>query len=141
MTLPFGVLLESIRYADWPIAKILSVHGFNGCIGGLKAGEINEGISLGVTSLWVSHNLKEMKRKHFNWYSFETKEVEYFKWINTGKALYPLHDSYSFRDKLLQKLWIHITIRSRHKCFRSDITRVYKNVFYCNPHLSVEEFK
>lgn len=57
VSLPFGIFLERIRHSDGPVAEVLAVHRFNGCIRCIKAGEIDEGISLGVSGIWVTHDL------------------------------------------------------------------------------------
>lgn len=44
--LAFGILLEGIGDSDGPVAEILSIHGLDGSIRSIKAGEVNEGVAL-----------------------------------------------------------------------------------------------
>lgn len=61
MSLALGVLLEGIRDSDWPIAEVLAVHGLDSSIRGIEAGEVDEGIALRVTRVWVSHDLGRLQ--------------------------------------------------------------------------------
>lgn len=55
--LAFGVLLEGIGHRDGPVAKVLAVHGLDGGVGRVKAGEINKSVALGVSRVRISHDL------------------------------------------------------------------------------------
>lgn len=59
VTLPLGVLLESVGDGDGPVAQVLSVHGLDGRVGCVEAGEIDEGESLRVARRGIPHNLKQ----------------------------------------------------------------------------------
>lgn len=56
MTFPFGILLEGVGHCDWSITKILAIHSFNGGIRSIKTGKVDEGITLGVSCVRVSHD-------------------------------------------------------------------------------------
>lgn len=62
-TMPFtlGIFFECIRDRNRSVAQVLSVHGFNGGIRSLKAGEIDEGESFRVATLRVSHNFRRLE--------------------------------------------------------------------------------
>lgn len=53
----FGVFLEGVGDCDGPVAKILAIHGLDGGVGSVEACEIDEGITLGVARVGVSHDL------------------------------------------------------------------------------------
>lgn len=55
--LSFGILLEGVGHSDGPVAKVLAVHGLDGGIRRIKAGEIDERVTLGVARVGVSHDL------------------------------------------------------------------------------------
>lgn len=55
--LALGILLEGVGHGDGPVAEVLSIHGLDGGIGGIEAGEVDEGITLGVARVGVSHDL------------------------------------------------------------------------------------
>lgn len=57
MALSFRIFLEGVRHCDGPVAQILAIHGLNGGIRCIKAGEIDESVTLGVAGVWVSHDL------------------------------------------------------------------------------------
>lgn len=61
MTFSFGVFLEGIRDCDGSVTKILAVHCFNGSIRSIKTGKVDEGITLGVACVWVSHDFWSLK--------------------------------------------------------------------------------
>jgi hypothetical protein len=69
MPLSFRIFLEGVGDGDGSIAQVLSVHGFNSSIRRLKAGKVDEGITLRVACVWVSHDLgnrtcKNLLRNH-----------------------------------------------------------------------------
>ena len=55
--LALGVLLEGVGDCDGPVAEILAVHGLDGCVRGVKAGKVDEGVALGVARVGVAHDL------------------------------------------------------------------------------------
>lgn len=57
VSLSFRVLLEGVRHRDGPVAEVLAVHGLDGGIGRVEAGEIDESITLGVAGVGISHDL------------------------------------------------------------------------------------
>lgn len=61
MTLSFGIFLEGVGHRDGPVAEILAVHGLDGGVRRIKAGEINESITLGVAGVRVSHDLRRLE--------------------------------------------------------------------------------
>lgn len=56
MTFPFGILLKGVGDCDWSVTKILAVHSFDGSIRSIKTGKVDEGVTLGVARVWVSHD-------------------------------------------------------------------------------------
>lgn len=61
MTLPFGVFLEGVGHGDGPVAEVLAVHGLDGGIRRVKAGEVDERVTLGVAGVGVSHDLRRLE--------------------------------------------------------------------------------
>lgn len=59
--LSFGVLLEGVGHRDGPVAKVLAVHGFDGGVGRVKAGEIDESIAFGVSCVRIPHDLGRLE--------------------------------------------------------------------------------
>lgn len=59
--LAFGILLEGVRDGDGPVAQVLSIHGLNGGVGGIEAGEVDEGVALGVARVGVPHDLRGLQ--------------------------------------------------------------------------------
>lgn len=57
VALSLGVLLEGVRHRDGPVAEVLAVHGLDGGVGGVEAGEVDEGVALGVARVGVAHDL------------------------------------------------------------------------------------
>lgn len=57
MSLSFGILLEGVGHRDRPVTEVLAVHGFNGGVGRIKAGKVDESVTLGVAGVWVAHDL------------------------------------------------------------------------------------
>lgn len=53
----FCVFFECVRNGDGSVAKILIIHGLNGCIWCLKASKIDECIAFRIPRVSVSHNL------------------------------------------------------------------------------------
>ena len=63
MPLSFGVLLEGVGHADGPVAQVLAVHSLHGCITSVKAGIVDECKAFRVTSVRITHNLREGGRE------------------------------------------------------------------------------
>lgn len=61
MPLALRVLFKRIRHRNGPIAEILAVHGLDSCIGGVKAGKVDESVSLRVACIRVTHDLGRLK--------------------------------------------------------------------------------
>lgn len=61
MTFSFGIFLEGVRHCDWSVTEILAVHRFNGCIGRIETGKVDERITLGVAGVWVSHDFGSLE--------------------------------------------------------------------------------
>lgn len=57
MPLPLGVLLEGVGHGDGPVTQVLTVHRLDGCVRRVEAGEVDEGVTLGVPRVGVSHDL------------------------------------------------------------------------------------
>lgn len=58
VSLAFRVLLEGVRYRNGPVAQVLAVHGFDGCIGSFETGIVDERETFRVASGRVSHDLQ-----------------------------------------------------------------------------------
>lgn len=61
VSLSFRILFEGVRHRDGPVAEVLAVHGLDGGVGCVEAGEIDEGVTLGVAGVWVSHDLRRLE--------------------------------------------------------------------------------
>ena len=61
VALALGVLLEGVGHGDRPVTQVLAVHGLNGGVRGVKAGEIDEGVALGVPCIRVPHDLRRLQ--------------------------------------------------------------------------------
>lgn len=57
VTFSFGVFLEGVRHRDGPVAEVLAVHGLDGGVRGIEAGEVDESVTLGVACVRISHYL------------------------------------------------------------------------------------
>mmetsp|Transcript_7694 Transcript_7694/g.47568 ORF Transcript_7694/g.47568 Transcript_7694/m.47568 type:complete len:254 (-) Transcript_7694:7-768(-) len=53
MSFAFRVFLEGIVDGHWPIAEVLSVHAFDGSIGGFKIYVVNESIAFGLSAFRI----------------------------------------------------------------------------------------
>ena len=58
MSFSFRVLLESVGDRDCSVAQVLTVHGLNGCIAGIKTGEVDEGKAFRVSCVRIPHDLR-----------------------------------------------------------------------------------
>ena len=65
MPFSFRLFLECIRYCDWSIAQILSIHSLHSCIRCLKTCKVNECKTFGVARFRITHYLK--RRSHQVW--------------------------------------------------------------------------
>ena len=66
MSLSFGVLLKGVGHADGPVAQVLAIHSLHSCITCVKAGIVDECKTFRVTSVWITHNLRERERELIN---------------------------------------------------------------------------
>jgi hypothetical protein len=58
VTLALRVLFEGVRDGDRSVAEVLAVHRFDGGVRGFEAGEVDEGKTLRIASIWVALNLE-----------------------------------------------------------------------------------
>lgn len=61
MPFTFRIFLECVRHCDGPVAEVLAIHSLDGRIRCIKTGKIDEGVPLGVTSVWVTHDFGCLK--------------------------------------------------------------------------------
>ena len=59
MPFSFRLFLECIRYCDWSIAQVLSIHSLHSCIRCLKTCKVNECKTFGVACFRITHYLKK----------------------------------------------------------------------------------
>ena len=59
MPFSFRLFLECVRYCDWSIAQILSIHSLHSCIRCLKTCKVNECKTFGVACFRITHYLKK----------------------------------------------------------------------------------